>query len=491
MSLEDQVALTTEHYMTRFPPEIRAKHRLRNVKTAQSGFVPGLPTIDEICRQAEKGMVYGVIATAVNRLARNHTDLGRFVQDVADGFIPFFETTDGRRYTRENAGDIFSLAMQGVVGWQESADKSKVVFERMQRRAKQGKHMGRKMFGYKTHHVVLENGEVLRNTVVDEERMPYLLEIFRLARRGKTYPQIVRAMKNVRQRNGKPLTKTTIAGILKNPFYKGATKYDSVVYSNTHEAVVSPSLWQAAQDAIARRARTSGRTKTPELRSLFIFGATIKCAKCGHTMSPYRRVKKSGIVYIFYECKNRQTKCKQLVRQEVLKSQFDGIFDRVQCSESLLKDVQKRLIALHKQKAASRRGDVERLQSEYKEVDKALTDSVLSLARADALGVGHVIEKQIRTAQSRLESIQEQLDMAHAGSMEWIENVIGNLKLLDLAREAIIYGSPSVRESMIKALCSTLTVNDGKLLLEPRSPFKEALSREGDKEWWAILGSNQ
>ena len=490
LSLEDQEALNTEHYMSRFPPEIRAKHRLIVLKTARSGFVPGLPTIDEVCKQAAKGNVYGVLATAVNRTGRNHTDLGRFVQDVADGFIPFFETTDGRRYMRENAGDIFVLAMQGVVGWQESENKSKVVFERMQRRAKQGKHMGRKMFGFKPHHVVLENGEVLRNTVADEERLPHLLDIFRRGRRGETYTEIELAKKKVLQRNGSPLEKTTIAGILKNPYYKGATKYDGVVYEGTHEAIVPPPLWNAAQNAIAGRRRTSGRKKKLELRRLFIFGATIKCAKCGKTMSPYRRVKKSGIQYIFYECKNRKIKCHQLVRQEVLKSQFDSIFDKVDCPESLLIEVRNKLLDLHKEKSAARRGEIEHLQEQYLAVDAELTQHVISLAKAKELGVEDIAEKQIRFLRDKRESIKQKQDALHDEGTGWIDKVIGNFKLIELAREAIMYGSPKVRESMIKALCSTLTVNDGKLHVEPRSPFKEVLQKEGNDLWWSLGDSN-
>lgn len=49
----------------------------------------------------------------------------------------------------------------------------------------------------------------------------------------------------------------------------------------------------------------------------------------------------------------------------------------------------------------------------------------------------------------------------------------------------VIYGSPVVRESVIRALCSNLTVHDKKLIPEPRSPFKEAMTRQDDDLWWS------
>ncbi len=501
-SIPDQKKLIKEHYERRFPPEVRAAHQLRFAETAQSGFVPGLPTVSEVCEAAAKGQVYGVLVSRVNRTARNLEDLGKFNQCVSDSSIPFLETTDGRRYTGEDIGTIILLCLEGAMGWHESAEKSQVVYDRMRIRAKEGKHMGRKMFGFKPHHVILENGEVIRHTVIDEERFPHLMTMFRMVAAGMSYPDIERwaVKEKIKQRNGEPLGHTTIAGIIHNPYPKGATRYDGVVYENTHEAHIPPSLWNAAQAGVSRRCRHTGRKKKQDLRKLFLYGDTVHCGKCGGVMSPYKVTKqKTGQSYIFYECKKRHTGCKQLIKQQKLegqkedglREQFDAMLSQFVISDDVLAEIREKLAALHKEKVATREAEMDGLRDEYKAINAALTQQVLALARADALGVGHVIEAEIKELKDRLESIQLKLNAAHDEGMDWIEKVIGNFKLIELVQEAILYGSPVVKEAMVRAVCSNLKVLDKKLIPEPRSPFKEAMNRSDDKEWWTISDSNR
>ncbi len=500
-SISDQKALASQYYEERFPPEIRKTHPLRFVVTEQSGFLPGLPTVAEVCTAAQQGQVYGVIAVRVNRIGRNHDDLGKFTQDLADGFIPFLETTDGKRYRGEDAATIIMLCLEGAMGWHESAEKSKVVFDRMRLKAQNGKHMGRKMFGVRPHHVVLDNGEVLRHTEVDHERLPHLLTIFRMAAAGATYPDIERAMKNVTQRNGKPLNKTTIAGLIKNPYFKGATKYDGVIYEHTHEPLIAPELWEAAQSSIAKRCTHSGRKKKQDVRTLFTFGDTVRCGECGGVMSPYKVVKKkAGQVYLYYECKNRRTQCRQLIKQQRrdkddredgLREQFDAVMDSISVDDEVLADVREKLLALHVEKSAARRAEVEGLQQQYNDIEANLAEQVKALPKAKALGVEDIAEAEIKKLADERQRIKSKLDAVHDEGTDWITKVIGNFKLLELAREAINHGSPVVRESVIKALCSNLAVQDKKLVPELRSPFKETLNRAGDEEWWSIPDSNR
>jgi hypothetical protein len=53
------------------------------------------------------------------------------------------------------------------------------------------------------------------------------------------------------------------------------------------------------------------------LRELFVFGNLLKCPRCGRTLCPYR-VKRR---YVYYECKNPNTRCKILVPQVILVKQ--------------------------------------------------------------------------------------------------------------------------------------------------------------------------
>lgn len=78
----------------------------------------------------------------------------------------------------------------------------------------------------------------------------------------------------------------------------------------------------------------------------------------------------------------------------------------------------------------------------------------------------------LRTKALPRNELHESLNRLHDEGNGWIDSVIQSFELVKLAQEAIKYGSPSVRQSVRKALASNYPVNNGKLVWDWASPFR-------------------
>lgn len=69
------------------------------------------------------------------------------------------------------------------------------------------------------------------------------------------------------------------------------------------------------------------------------------------------------------------------------------------------------------------------------------------------------------------DELQAQLYVGHEKGNAWIEKAIRSFEIIELLREAILFGSASPREMALKAIASNYSVEGKKLVWEPRSPF--------------------
>src|SRR5436305_14413660 len=97
---------------------------------------------------AARGAVCGVIVVHPNRISRNHSDSGAFVQRLVDKQIVYLATTGGKRYTGADSNDIFMLTLEGAMSWKDSRDKGDRILQAMRMRAGEGRHMGPVPLGY-------------------------------------------------------------------------------------------------------------------------------------------------------------------------------------------------------------------------------------------------------------------------------------------------------------------------------------------------------
>jgi hypothetical protein len=78
-------------------------------------------------------------------------------------------------------------------------------------------------------------------------------------------------------------TTASVRGILHNVFYTGKVKHHDQIMPGSHEALVSPELFQAVQMALTKN---SGRSRTldPQPEREYLLKGLVRCAWCGYSM---------------------------------------------------------------------------------------------------------------------------------------------------------------------------------------------------------------
>lgn len=497
-TLEDQEKMHKEYY-AQFSQDEK-QYPLLLLSEAKSAFHPGRPVFNQIMEMIERGEVHGVMVVQANRISRNPKDSGAFVQKLVEGKITNLDTTiEKRRYNASDSNMILMLMMEGAMSWKDSKDKSVRVGKAMSDRAAEGKHMGRKSFGFKPNPIVV-NGKVKRSTAVDDERLPHAITLYHMASTGAYSLRELEAWAALNKVTARPTKKnpsgrlgsSTIAFILHDPYYKGINCFHGKEAAKwTDDPPVSEELWNRVQIAMFGRCTNTARIKEDAIRKLFIFGTEMKCGKCSRSLSPYRVVKKSGKMFVYFECKNPKTHCKVSIPQPLLWNQYVHKLEGLNFGDEELKKVKEQLVILHKTKSESQISQQKRLNADYERVTNEITQQVALLPKAKENGIEDEVWAGLANLKQKKESLSAQLAQSHTDDTQWIDKVIKSFELIKMAEELLKYGSPQIRTAILKAIASNHTIIDGKLVWELRSPFKEAVSRDRLPEWWTILDSNQ
>jgi DNA invertase Pin-like site-specific DNA recombinase len=480
-SLQDQAAMIRAHY-DRLSPSERAGLPLHLLEEARSAYRPGRPVFGQILRMADRGQVHGVIVVHPNRVSRNHADSGAFVQRLVEGRIGSLNTAGGKRYTGADSNDIFMLTLEGAMSWKDSRDKGDRIRQAMRLRAAEGRHMGQARLGYRTAYrkdgtklleVVPESGSVIRR-------------LFELAAAG-TYSTKELANEGwrlgLRGKGNKKVGKASVHAILRHPLYKGYVRFDGVIAKGRHEPLVSEAVWNQVQLRLSGRRTQAARPKDLDLRDLFVFGNLLRCPKCHRALSPYRAKGR----YVYYECKNPETRCRVCVAQAGLIEQLPGRLAGIFLNEADLERLRADLLRNHEADIAEGPSLRKALAAELEKVQHEIGEIFTRRKEAEALGVVDAVDLRLAELKGRRDHLQDRLVRAEEDGAGWVERVVRSFELASLLQEAILLGSRPTREMALKAVASNCTVDGKNLVLELRSPFRERGNERGRPGWCSSL----
>jgi DNA invertase Pin-like site-specific DNA recombinase len=476
-TLRDQ-AVMIQAYYEQLPVLERQGRPLKLLEEARSAYHPGRPVFRAVMDMADRGEVHGLIVVHPNRVSRNHADSGAFVQRLVERRIRYLATTGGQRYTADDSNAIFMLTLEGAMSWKDSRDKGDRVLQAMRMRAAEGKHMGQARVGYRN--VYRPDGT--KTLEVVPEAAPLLRRLFALAATGSYSVQaLVQEAQTLglRGRSGNKLIKPTVYKMLRHPIYKGFVRFDGIVVKGHHEAIVDEETWDRAQVVLSGRSTNAGRPKNLGLRELFVFGNLLKCPRCGRTLCAYR-VKGR---YIYYECKNPETACGVLVPQPVLVQQLPLLLRGVEVNPVELDGLRAQLLELHQERSGGEIGRRSTLNTAYEQTVKEIGQVFMQRKDAEAMGILAEVDARLTELRRQRDELQAQLNAGHENGNAWIEKVIRSFELIELLREAILFGSAGPREMALKAIASNYSVEGKKLVWEPRSPFRQAEKKGGRLDW--------
>lgn len=204
----------------------------------------------------------------------------------------------------EDLPDPFQNALSNLGVKNVSRQRSDRIKSSMRRRAIEGRSTGRPPYGYR-------NGPDGVLQVQSEEA-----EVVRLAYRLYTENNlglrlIARELneRGLKTRKGGSWNVVTLRDILKNPAYVGTYMRFGFRVPKSHEAIVAPETFRAAQDILRdRKRRVSAASAEP-----FLLSGVVYCAECGNKMmgvtrrQTWRRKdgRRNSRAYRYYQCQSR------------------------------------------------------------------------------------------------------------------------------------------------------------------------------------------
>ena len=333
---------------------------------------------------------------------------------------------------------------------------SEEVKKGMREKAEQGDWPGKAPIGY-------INNKVARKVEVDFLRGPLVKRAFELYAAGDYSLNKLRKeiySDGLKSTNGRPLSKSMVEWILKNPFYFGEFVWKSDRYVGKHEPLISRLLYEKVQTQLRRDGKPKVR------RGSFIFSGLLVCGRCGCQITA--EIKKGK--YIYYHCTDGRGKCEQpYVREELIDSLFAEKLKEMQLDDEAADWIVTALKENSRDEVLYRQTELARLKSMYNSIqtrlDKAYED------RLD----GIIDEKYWSEVSTRWRAeqaaINERIENLGVENRSYVEKGVETIELAQNAHSLYLEQNSSEKRDLIKSLLSNCSLNDGTLCPTYRKPF--------------------
>ena len=209
----------------------------------------------------------------------------------------------------------------------ENDNKSVNITEALKLKAERGVFPGKARPGYINNH---EKPQGLRDISAHPVYFPLMRKLFDLALTGNYSVQaLMREAKilGIRSsKSGKPIVKSWMHRLLRDPFYTGRFMYNGKLYQGQHPAMLTDAEFNLLQDIL------DGRSKGRLQKHDFALNGIMECGECHYRITAQEHIRKykngKQQTFGYYCCtKKGETKCSQRYTSTIsLKVSFRTIF---------------------------------------------------------------------------------------------------------------------------------------------------------------------
>ena len=260
---------------------------------------------------------------------------------------------------------------------------------------------------------------------IDQERAPLIRWMFEQYVTGRSSVRNLEAMlfeKGLRSRKGKRVHRSSIALLLKNPFYIGDFLWTGKRYHGNHPPLIEKSLFDRAQAVTARRNDTRSNAHR------FAYSGLLKCAHCGSSVTA--EIKKDR--YIYYHCTVDKGNCGwAYVREEELERQFEGIFEGFAFPEMIVDWIREALRQSREEKAAFHNREIKKLHAEYEKLQHRIDQ--IYLDKLDGEIEDAFYKRSTKAWRAEQGQIEDRIRRHRKADENYVEQ---GIKLLELAENS-------------------------------------------------------
>lgn len=405
----------------------------------------GRPIFNRMVSELKQGKAAGMVTHKIDRSARNFADWAK-IGDLADAGVAIHFATESLDFS--SRGGRLTADIQAVIAADYIRNLREETMKGIQGRLKQGLYPFRAPLGY------LDNGGGKAKTI-DPVRGPLVRELFELyATENYSQWSLYKEAKamGLRNHSDRPLSKTGIEQILRNPFYVGVIKIKTTnqSYQGIHEPLIPVSLFDRAT-AIRTDRGTKKTTKHQHL-----YRGLLRCGHCVGAMIPELQ---KGRVYYRCHLKSCPTKT---VREDRLEHEIVKFLQ-----EYCLTDQQVSELKTHFEEWLAERSD-------NAEADRAAFELAKLDARSTRLDdklLDGVIDDELykrKTTEVLLERQRWQTAAAEkAGNVTRLSALDQFLELAKNLCQTYVSAASAQKREIVKFATSNRLVHTKKLRLEP------------------------
>lgn len=288
----------------------------------------------------------------------------------------------------------------------------------MLEKAEEGEFPGTAPLGYL-------NNKTSKTIEIDEERAPVIRELFEHYATGKyslRRLEVMASQNGLTTRQGNRVARSSIAKILKNPFYTGTFLWNGKQYQGKHPAIIDNELSQRVQAVSNRR----NDTRTTSHR--FTYSGLLKCAHCGSCVTA--EIKKNR--YVYYHCTFDKGACGgAYVREEELERQFTTILSELHFTNEVLNWMRDALRQSAQEKKLFHDQAIEALNARYAKLQNRIDQ--IYLDKLDGEIEETFYRKNVTAWRSEQTDLLEKIARHQKADENYIEQ---GIKLLEIAMNA-------------------------------------------------------
>jgi site-specific DNA recombinase len=331
-------------------------------------------------------------------------------------------------------------------------------------------------YGYKN--VAVADSANQRTIIVNHEQAPWVEKIFELyAQGGNSFQTVADKMREAgfsKTSRGKSISDRTIELILKNPFYVGKMLVEEEWIRHQYPALIPEWLFHKVQAII----KNHHKTPVQYAGKPILFRGFIRCGRCGGTVCGDIKKQK----YVYYSCHNAKRICvKKWIKEEVLLATILPYFDAIQLTDEQVDDIVEHLQGCEAEEQSSLRQLEQQTRQRLGVIQERL--SKLIDMRIDGTIDSTAYQMKLDEYNKEKQELSERLN-----SYKGIDkaDLIVAKEVLELAQEAkdiFLSSKLEEKQQLLGFFFSNFTLNDEKLDLELREPFR-VMQKMQDQHVW-------
>jgi site-specific DNA recombinase len=433
---------------------------------SRSAKAPGRPVFNELFGLVQRGRVDGVLCWKLDRLARNPVDGGAVIWAMEERKLTAIHTPQ-RAFTN-TGNDKFWMQLEFGMAKKYVDDLSDNVKRGIRAKLELGWISGLPPLGYL-------NDPTNRIIVKDPVRFPLVRRMWDFMLSGKHTPpqilQVATAKWGLRTRQfkrigGKPLARSAVYELFKNPFYYGTIVRKGEYYQGKHPAMITKSEFDRVQSLLG--VSTSPR---PQQRT-FAYTGLIRCGECGASVTAEHKRNRYGSTYVYYHCTKRKpgVACTQrVIEVKELERQVEAFLQSITITAKVRDWAIKQVRASNDEEAEKDRVGLEALNKQHSTCKRQLSELVDLRLR------GLLSDDEYIAKKRQLEEERARLDELLKGADGRFVNVLGRcVDVFDFARRATTTfagGSLEDKRAILRFTGSNLVLKDRILSIQPQKPL--------------------